>query len=356
VAFGGEDLQAFVGESLASASPVSNVPFRPELVFAATACNAPSQTNTYGNQSFGVFNDDLNQWWVGSYQGTEAEASEDQKDSVLYTDGFIGQMYQANMTWSLSVTSITDTGFAWSGSNSDVFHYLALNLSGLDTFVGNFTKETTGGAPVSQDLPDFGFTPGFYMLASGCETDEVPSTPNNSRVTLGAYDGTTQHSTTRTDEVITDASNQNADQRSSSSAVLGISDLDAAYDALATAQPITDSTPTVQWSPNDTNAYIIGVVGIEEPGANLVAWVRVPKLYAGDGDPSSDTVIYMYYGNDSVTADPQNAAGVWSNGYAGVWHLAEDQSGTGNPDIYKDSTSSANHLDDNVSDGNQEAV
>ncbi|MGD8765276.1 MAG: DUF2341 domain-containing protein, partial [Desulfobacteraceae bacterium] len=353
VAYGGDDLQAFVGQSAANASPVSDVPFRPELVFVTTSCNSIGQTNAYGTQSFGVFNDDLNQWWVGSDQGYN-DATEQYKDSVLRTDAFIGQIYEGARTWSISVTSITDTGFAWSGSNTDAFYYLALNLSGLDTYVGNFTKETTGADPVSQDLPDFGFTPGFYMLASGSEINETPTTPNSSRVTLGAFDGTTQHSTTRTDEK-GPSSNQNADQRSSSSAVLGISDLDAAFDALATAQAITDSTPSIQWSPNDTNPYIIGVVGIEEPPeARLVAWVKVPKLYAGNNDPGNDTVIYMYYGNECVDEDPQNAAGVWTNGYAGVWHLSENQSGTGNPDVYKDSTFSANHLDDNVLDGNKD--
>jgi len=55
----------------------------------------------------------------------------------------------------------------------------------------------------------------------------------------------------------------------------------------------------------------------------LVAWVRVPQVYAGNGDPANDTVIYMYYGSACVTADPQNATGVWDSNYKGVWHLAE---------------------------------
>jgi hypothetical protein len=70
----------------------------------------------------------------------------------------------------------------------------------------------------------------------------------------------------------------------------------------------------------------------EYDGVNgeLIAWVRVPKVYAGDGTPSSDTVIYMYYGNTCTTDsdDPQDAAGVWSNNYMGVWHLKEDEADT----------------------------
>ncbi len=64
----------------------------------------------------------------------------------------------------------------------------------------------------------------------------------------------------------------------------------------------------------------------------VVAWVRIPSL-----SPTEDTVVYVYYGNASA-AEQQNKAGVWSNGYKGVWHLAEnaasvavaDASGNGN--------------------------
>ena len=50
----------------------------------------------------------------------------------------------------------------------------------------------------------------------------------------------------------------------------------------------------------------------------LVAWVRITSL-----PDTVDKDIYLYYGNPSA-ADQQNAAGVWSNGYVGVWHLKED--------------------------------
>lgn len=47
----------------------------------------------------------------------------------------------------------------------------------------------------------------------------------------------------------------------------------------------------------------------------LVAWVQIPSLSA-----TSDTTIYMYYGNSSAT-DQQNASGTWNSNYLGVWHL-----------------------------------
>ena len=47
----------------------------------------------------------------------------------------------------------------------------------------------------------------------------------------------------------------------------------------------------------------------------LIAWVSVPTVSA-----SSDTVIYVYYGNGSA-ANQQNPTGVWDSNYEGVWHL-----------------------------------
>ena len=53
----------------------------------------------------------------------------------------------------------------------------------------------------------------------------------------------------------------------------------------------------------------------------LVAWVRIPSLNTAAA--ASDTVIYVYYGDDSVTSPTENPTGVWDANYAGVWHLEE---------------------------------
>lgn len=65
--------------------------------------------------------------------------------------------------------------------------------------------------------------------------------------------------------------------------------------------------------------------------AKLVTWVRIPLLSG-----SEDTVIYMYYGNSTMTSR-QNPTDVWDSSYVGVWHLNQDPTGT----IY-DSTSNNN--------------
>jgi dienelactone hydrolase len=48
----------------------------------------------------------------------------------------------------------------------------------------------------------------------------------------------------------------------------------------------------------------------------FIAWVRIPTL---DGD--APTVVYMYYGNASVSATEENAASVWDSNYVSVVHM-----------------------------------
>jgi hypothetical protein len=57
------------------------------------------------------------------------------------------------------------------------------------------------------------------------------------------------------------------------------------------------------------------------PGTgNVIAWVRIPTL-----SNTTDTVIYLYYGNASAI-DQQNKTGVWDSNYQGVYHLPNGSS------------------------------
>jgi hypothetical protein len=75
----------------------------------------------------------------------------------------------------------------------------------------------------------------------------------------------------------------------------------------------------------------------------LRAWVQVPTFFSG-----SNTVVYLYYGNSS-SGNQENASGVWSANFAGVWHLEEEVAGTGTANLYLDSTANPNDGDDFVS-------
>ncbi|GLZ30154.1 hypothetical protein Lesp02_23440 [Lentzea sp. NBRC 105346] len=67
----------------------------------------------------------------------------------------------------------------------------------------------------------------------------------------------------------------------------------------------------------------------------LVSWVNVPTV-----SNTTDTIIYMYYGNASA-ANQQNATAVWDSGYDAVWHLSEGPTSTAPQ--FQDSTSNTNH-------------
>lgn len=62
-------------------------------------------------------------------------------------------------------------------------------------------------------------------------------------------------------------------------------------------------------------------------------WVRIPTL-----SHTTDTLIYMWYGNAAITSSQENKTGVWKNSYGGVWHF-----GTPSASITADSTTNVNN-------------
>ena len=65
----------------------------------------------------------------------------------------------------------------------------------------------------------------------------------------------------------------------------------------------------------------------------VIAWVRIPTL-----SHTTDTVIYVFYGNPNITSSQQNPTNVWDSNYGGVWHLE----GNGSVQSFADSTANAN--------------
>jgi Concanavalin A-like lectin/glucanases superfamily/Domain of unknown function (DUF2341) len=62
-------------------------------------------------------------------------------------------------------------------------------------------------------------------------------------------------------------------------------------------------------------------------------WVRVPAL-----SHSSDTTIYLFYGNPNVSTFQGNAAAAWDSSYSAVYHLADNAANAG----VADSTANSN--------------
>jgi RHS repeat-associated protein len=52
-------------------------------------------------------------------------------------------------------------------------------------------------------------------------------------------------------------------------------------------------------------------------------WVKVPTV-----SHTSDTTIYMCYGNSSISTDQSNRTAVWDSNFKGVWHLSDNAADT----------------------------
>ena len=66
---------------------------------------------------------------------------------------------------------------------------------------------------------------------------------------------------------------------------------------------------------------------------NVNMWTQIPTV-----SHSVNTVIYLFYGNPSITTSQQNTSGVWDSNYLGVWHLPNGTTLTAN-----DSTSNGSN-------------
>jgi hypothetical protein len=120
--------------------------------------------------------------------------------------------------------------------------------------------------------------------------------------------------------------------------------LDADSDLAANAQPSGDDIAFV--ASDETTQLSHEIEEYDGSTGTLWAHVKVPSLSA-----TTDTEIYIYYGNPSAS-NQENITGVWDSNFQGVYHLSEERSGTGNSGVYKDSTGTNDGID-NVSAGGQ---
>jgi RHS repeat-associated protein len=80
-------------------------------------------------------------------------------------------------------------------------------------------------------------------------------------------------------------------------------------------------------------------------------WVSIPTL-----SHTTDTIIYLFYGNSSITSDQSNKTAVWDANYVGVWHLpngttltANDSTSNGRNGTISGVTATAGQIDGGAS-------
>ncbi|MBN2325423.1 MAG: DUF2341 domain-containing protein [Spirochaetes bacterium] len=96
-----------------------------------------------------------------------------------------------------------------------------------------------------------------------------------------------------------------------------------------------DGGQDIRFVDSDLTALSFEIELWNEEGESFV-WVEIPQIDGG----SNEDFIWIYYGNQSAP-DGQDPAGVWDNGFLGVWHLNDSI------DPVTDSTSAGNHCTNN---------
>jgi RHS repeat-associated protein len=116
---------------------------------------------------------------------------------------------------------------------------------------------------------------------------------------------------------------------------------DPAFATIANGGHVTSSTGNDIIFSTDPNGLTQLDYELEEYNpvtGQVIAWVRIPLL-----SHSTNTVLYVFYGNASITTSQQNPIGVWDSNYMGVWHVANN----GGQLSLADSTSNANNATNN---------
>jgi hypothetical protein len=113
-------------------------------------------------------------------------------------------------------------------------------------------------------------------------------------------------------------------------------DTSLAGHAQADSDDILFTTSNVSWNSGTTNDRLPHEIEkYTSSNGNLQAWIKIPNLSS-----TTDTVIYMYYGNSGVTSQ-QNKTAVWDSSTKMVQHMSQDPSGSA-PQML-DSTQYANN-------------
>jgi 6-phosphogluconolactonase (cycloisomerase 2 family) len=125
--------------------------------------------------------------------------------------------------------------------------------------------------------------------------------------------------------------------------LISTTDTDLKNNALSNGSDILFTNSSISWTSGTTAQKLDHEIEkYDSATGQLVAWVRIPQLSS-----TSNTTIYMYYGNSLCTANRQNPTGVWDSNYIAVWHLNDTPADEG---THSDSTS--NNHDVTFHDGN----
>jgi len=127
--------------------------------------------------------------------------------------------------------------------------------------------------------------------------------------------------------------------------LISTTDNDLKNNALSNGYDIMFTNSSVSWTSGSyTDKLAHEIEKYDSNTGELVAWVNVTSLSS-----TTNTTIYMYYGNTLCIANREDVTGVWDSNYVGVWHLHDTPL---KDELHNDSTSNYHNLTFNDANGN----
>jgi len=267
LAFGGT-VNLRVDQVLASASPVDTLSFQPNLLIAQNSGQLAGDLATQHAiaSPFGVaerFSGSTRQWCLLDFKGEDDHTD---AGGIMIDDRFTGQRFNTTDSWELSLTSFNTDGFTWTGSDGDVFWYMAMELpAGIEAFATTFQK-LTGAGPITQAVPDatgFSELVQAYVLGTANHTDKTSFAARDSKMSFGAYSQRGTPSQFVCSGTLEEGAGTQVDQICNNDHVLHAVTVPVALDAIGEPVTITDTQPDINWSTNDSLATWIGYLAFE---------------------------------------------------------------------------------------------
>lgn len=286
--WGGLDGGAVVGDVGADASPLTGLGLaHGDLFLMSTSGEQIPASSQFAYQSYGCSHDNgvsIDQWSLLAYAG---DNDVDFKGSAL-VEGIIAGQYDVDFAdWTMTITAQSGDGATWTGANVDHVAFMMLDLDGTGVAVGTFQK-ATAAAPASQNLPDLGFTPQAYSLATASEILQTTNVDRPCRQSFGAFDGDGAAGRTGRSIISTSAAQVNTDSYSfvdDESVLMTSQTLTAGGgvpDARAKASSVMNSTPEIVWNPNTATADWIGFYALEQKATTGALVGNVPLMIDAD--------------------------------------------------------------------------
>ncbi|MBD3390377.1 MAG: DUF2341 domain-containing protein, partial [Chitinivibrionales bacterium] len=286
---------------------------------------------------------------VHSGSDTLALAADMRAASFSQTAGYLNlNSYNIEVTGNLSVTNGTASTFANLAG-------CTLTVGGNATFLGQFSDELNMNTASDHFLDVSGALSASYcnlgrsdasLGSQGLASNSINSLNNDN------WDFDTDDYTTWSyqQKVFFNTTSSGADISSDVSQFPVPIRLDATNFSFDQA---LDGGTDIRFSRNDGTHLLYEVERWDSAGQEAEMWVKVDNVEAGTKTQN----IIMHWGKASAT-NMSNPSSVFatSNGFAGVWHLAEETAGTGTSNLYLDATTNSIDGDDQVSATGQTGV